>query len=56
MIITVKENDTLYSLSKTYNVPEIKIASDNGFLVDDSLVVGQNLIVRQADNFYVTKE
>ena len=53
MIITVKENDTLFSLSQTYGVPESKIASDNGFSVNDSLVVGQNLIIRQQEIVYI---
>lgn len=44
MIITVKEGDSLYSISQEYGVPIQKIASDNA-VEDNTLVVGQSLYV-----------
>ena len=56
MIITVKENDTLFSLSQQYGIPVYKIASDNGFGENQNLVVGQNLIIRKAKDAFVAYE
>ncbi len=53
MIITVSEGDTLVSISQKYSVPADKIASDNGIGIEDSLVIGQSLIVLPAKEFLV---
>ena len=39
MIITVKQGDTLYSVSEQYSVPVSKLSSDNGVAADETLVV-----------------
>ena len=53
MIITVSEGATLVSISQKYSVPADKIASDNGIGIEDSLVIGQSLIVLPAKEFLV---
>ncbi len=54
MIVTVNEGDTLYSLSKEYNVNTKKIKADNG-LSDDLLLVGQSLVIDVPQRLYVTQ-
>lgn len=53
MIITVKSGDTLYSISKEYGVPVSKLSSDNG-ITDDSLVIGQSLIIAIPEKAFTT--
>ena len=55
MIITVKEGDTLFSISNMYNVPVSKISADNG-ITDDTLVTGQSLIIAIPDKSITTNQ
>ncbi len=45
IIYVVKPGDTLYSISRRYNVPQDKIASDNQLANPDRLVVGQTIVI-----------
>ena len=45
----VKKGDTLYSISKKYNLDKETIKKDNA-LVNDNLVVGQNLKIRTSSS------
>ena len=53
MIISVNSGDTLFSISRMYGIPISKIAADNGIL-NDSLVVGQSLIIDNPDDSIFT--
>lgn len=55
MIITVKNGDTLFSISRLYNVPVSKIISDNA-VIDEQLVLGQSLIVDEPDKSIYTTQ
>lgn len=45
VIHVVKAGDSLYSISRRYGVPVAKIASDNGLLPSQTLVIGQAIVV-----------
>lgn len=45
IIHTVKSSDTIYSISKQYGIPEIRIITDNFLDPTKKLVVGQTLII-----------
>jgi len=44
-IHVVKSGESLYSISRLYNISYIKIASDNELLNPDRLIVGQTLVI-----------
>ncbi len=44
MIYTVKEGDTLYKISREYDIPVTILINDNG-LPDDDLIVGEDIVV-----------
>jgi len=50
MIITVMQGDTLFSIANRYNIPSDKIAADNGLPTDGELIVGQSLILLEAQS------
>ncbi len=50
MIITVVQGDTLFSISERYGIPQEKISADNGLPSDGVLVVGQSLILLEAQS------
>ena len=54
MIITVKEKDSLFDISKAYGVPQSKIAADNGLSIDDGLIIGQSLYIGIADRAFTS--
>lgn len=56
LIITVKQGDSIATLSKMYGVPQDKIGADNGIQPGQSLVVGQSLIILKEDSFVVPNE
>lgn len=45
IIHIIEQGDTLYSLGKKYNVDYKQIALDNGLLLNDTLVIGQALVI-----------
>lgn len=45
IIHVIEKGDTLYSLGRKYNIDYKKIALDNGLLLNDSLVIGQSLVI-----------
>lgn len=45
IIHVIEKGDTLYSLGRRYNIDYKKIALDNGLLLNDSLVIGQSLVI-----------
>lgn len=55
MIITVKQGDTLYSVSEQYSVPVSKLSSDNGVAADETLVVGQSIVVNVPKSAITTR-
>lgn len=55
MIITVKQGDTLYSISQQYSVPVSKLSSDNGVAEKETLVVGQSLVVDVPESAITTR-
>lgn len=55
MIITVKQGDTLYSVSEQYSVPVSKLSSDNGVAENETLVVGQSLVVNVPKSAITTR-
>ncbi len=50
MIITVVQGDTLFSISERYGIPQEKISADNGLPSNGGLVVGQSLILLEAQS------
>lgn len=50
IIHVVQKGDTLYSLGKKYGVNYEKIASDNGMLLNETLVIGQALVIINNSN------
>lgn len=55
MIITVKQGNTIYSLSRLYSLPVSKIISDNG-IKNETIVVGQSLIIDIPDDFLIAEQ
>ncbi len=53
LIYTVKEGDTLYSISRETGVPTVFIAIDNALAPPYRLAVGQSLIINN-DVYYIT--
>jgi len=51
VIYTVKQGDSVYSISRKYGVPMQKIKDDNSLEEDQQLVIGQALVV-MTDNVY----
>jgi len=49
VIHVVKSGDSLYSIGKTYGVSYEKIARDNGLNMEDTLVIGQTIVIIDAD-------
>ena len=45
IIYVVKPGDTLYSISRRFNVPLDKIASDNQLSDSDRLIAGQTIVI-----------
>ena len=45
IIHTVKKGDTLYKLSRAYNVPISRIEADNGIKKGRYLVIGEDLVI-----------
>jgi len=44
-IHVVKDGDSLYTIAKKYGVDYIQLAHDNGFRLEDTLVIGQTVVV-----------
>lgn len=55
-IYIVKNKDTLYEISKRFGVDINKIADDNQINPNDSLVIGQALVIRKDNFIYTVKE
>ncbi len=56
IIHTVKKGDTLYKLSRTYNVPISRIEADNGIKKGRYLVVGEDLVINSTGRSYTVKQ
>ena len=54
-IHVVKKGDTLYSISREYNVPVSKLIHDNALIDANQLLVGQSLIVKPNNFVYTIK-
>lgn len=50
----VKKGDSLYSIGKKYNVSYLQIAKDNEIPVYETLVIGQTIVIKEADVTPVT--
>jgi spore germination protein len=44
-IYTVKEGDSIYSISRTFGVPPSRIITDNMLTLPGSLVPGQDIVI-----------
>lgn len=55
-IITVKSNDTVYTIAERFGLNPTKIIADNGLPDDGTLVVGQSLILLFPKEEYVAYE
>lgn len=55
-IYVVKSGDTLYKIAQAFDVNINSLASINGLNLNDSLVLGQALIVPKVGNYYTVKE
>ena len=56
IIHTVKKGDTLYKLSRTYNVPISRIEADNGIKKGRYLVIGEDLVINNTGRSYTVKQ
>lgn len=56
VIHTVKKGDTLYKLSRMYNVPISRIEADNGIKKGRYLVIGEDLVINNSGRAYTVKE
>ncbi len=56
IIHTVKKGDTLYSLSRMYNVPISRIEADNGIKKGRYLVIGEDIVINNGGRAYTVKE
>ena len=56
IIHTVKKDDTLYNLSRRYNVPIRRIEADNGIKKGRYLVIGEDLVINDSGRAYTVKE
>lgn len=56
IIHTVKKGDTLYKLSRAYNVPISRIEADNGIKKGRYLVVGEDLVINNTGRSYNVKQ
>ncbi|MBE6583182.1 MAG: LysM peptidoglycan-binding domain-containing protein, partial [Ruminococcaceae bacterium] len=56
IIHTVKKGDTLYNLSRRYNVPISRIVADNGIKKGRYLVIGEDLVINNSGRAYTVKE
>lgn len=54
-IYVVKEGDSLYKIAKEYDVNIDALASGNGLQLDESLVVGQALVIPTVGRYYTVK-
>lgn len=53
----IKKGDTLYKISKDFNMNPKLIAELNGFDVDDYIYAGQSLMIPKKDvSYYITKD
>lgn len=55
IIHVVKAGDSLYSISRRYGVPMSRIASDNELNVEESLVVGQTIVIMEGTRQHTVK-
>ena len=54
---TINKGDTLYQISKKYNVNTKLLAELNGLDLDDYIYAGQTILVPKKNvSFYITKE
>ena len=57
MTYEIKKGDTLYQISKFYDVNTKLLAELNGLKLDDYIYPGQTLLVPKKDvSYYITKE
>ena len=57
MIYEIKKGDSLYKISKDFNVNTKLLAELNGLNLDDYIYPGQMLLVPKKDvSYYITKE
>lgn len=54
-IYVVKQGDTLFQIAKRFGVDLKRLMSDNGLGEENTLVVGQSLIIRYPDMVYTVK-
>lgn len=53
----IKKGDTLYQISKKYNVNTNLLAELNGLNIDDYIYPGQTLLIPKKDvSYYITKD
>ena len=52
----VKNNDTIYKLSKQYNIPVNQIIKDNNLKEPYLLLIGECLIIKREPFVYVVKK
>jgi LysM repeat protein len=53
----IKKGDTLYQISKDYNVNTKLLAELNGLNLDDYIYPGQTILIPKKDvSYYITKE
>lgn len=56
-IYEIKSGDTLYQISKKYNVNTKLLAELNGLKIDDYIYSGDNILIPKKDvSYYITKE
>lgn len=57
MFYDIKTGDTLYKISKNFNVNTKLVAELNGLEIDDYIYPGQTLLIPKKDvSYYITKE
>lgn len=55
IIHTVKPEDTIYSISKQYGIPEIRIITDNSLDPEKKLTPGQTLLICHPEKTYMVR-
>ena len=56
-IYEIKKGDTLYKLSKEFNVNTMLLSELNGLNIDDYIYPGQMVLIPKKDvSYYITKE
>ena len=56
LIHTVLRGESLYSIARDYGVNPVQMAAENGFSMEEPLVVGQTVVVQFPKTVHIVRE